>query len=167
MKSRIKSRHLQTVECTGTQRLPWFYGCDWLSEFHRCQDNEKNGADYLLAAKCNHGSLEEGVKCVGSALDAFSHCCGRFPRACPRTVRTRLCVYGSPLINSLYLPCSCIIALHVSQTARVLRFLFSMIPFHSYSANRVFSIRMWCITARLSAPHPSQCLILSLCTSVG
>ena len=35
--------------------------------------------------------------CVGSALGALPHFCGRFPRACPRTVLTCLHVHGSPL----------------------------------------------------------------------
>ena len=34
---------------------------------------------------------------VGSALGALPHFCGRFPRACPRTVLTCLHVHGSPL----------------------------------------------------------------------
>ena len=38
---------------------------------------------------------------VGSALDALPHCCGRFPKACPRTVLTRLHVHGSPLHHNL------------------------------------------------------------------
>lgn len=46
------------------------------------QDNEKDRNRKLL---------------VGSALGALPHFCGRFPRACPRTVLTCLHVHGSPL----------------------------------------------------------------------
>nr|WP_288150884.1 hypothetical protein [Phocaeicola sartorii] len=44
---------------------------------------------------------EAELKNVGSALDALPHCCGRFPKACPRTVLTRLHVHGSPLHHNL------------------------------------------------------------------
>ena len=97
----------------------------------------------------------------------MSYCYDRFSRACPRTVRTPLDVYGSPLINALYFSCSCIFALQLGHTARVFRFLFSIILFHSYSFDRVLSVRTWCITVGLSTPQSSQRLVLSLSTNVG
>ena len=48
--------------------------------------------------KQNSPILDDEVrKFVGSALGALPHFCGRFPRACPRTVLTCLHVHGSPL----------------------------------------------------------------------
>ena len=48
-----------------------------------------------------HSDLLSDQILVGSALDALPHCCGRFPKACPRTVLTRLHVHGSPLHHNL------------------------------------------------------------------
>ena len=40
---------------------------------------------------------------VGSAMGALPPFGGRFPIACPRTVRASLPAYGSPLVMSVYL----------------------------------------------------------------
>lgn len=53
---------------------------------------------YELVLSMSYRLIYETVLLVGSALGALSSCDGRFPRACPRTVRTSLPVYGSPLV---------------------------------------------------------------------
>lgn len=57
----------------------------------------------VLLGKCTGISFVDStpLRVVGSALDALPHCCGRFPKACPRTVLTRLHVHGSPLHHNL------------------------------------------------------------------
>ena len=57
--------------------------------------------------------------CVGSANNAFPLYSGRFSFACPRTVLTRLHVYGSPSVTSSYLTHFWIFALHSAYTTKV------------------------------------------------
>ena len=56
---------------------------------------------------------------VGSANNAFPLYSGRFSFACPRTVLTRLHVYGSPSVTSSYLTHLWIFALHSAHTTKV------------------------------------------------
>lgn len=62
----------------------------------------------IVGKHCKHQSKEQIIKTlsdvlenVGSTRDAIPHFCGWFPRVCPRTVRTCLHVYGSPLVSTL------------------------------------------------------------------
>ena len=56
---------------------------------------------------------------VGSANNAFPLYSGRFSLTCPRTVLTRLHVYGSPSVTSSYLTHLWIFALHSAHTTKV------------------------------------------------
>ena len=56
---------------------------------------------------------------VGSANNAFPLYSGRFSLTCPRTVLTRLHVYGSPSVTSFYLSQLWIFALHSAHTTKV------------------------------------------------
>lgn len=56
---------------------------------------------------------------VGSANNAFPLYSGRFSFTCPRTVLTRLHVYGSPSVTSSYLTHLWIFALHSAHTTKV------------------------------------------------
>lgn len=59
----------------------------------------QNGYNAIQRANLAIRSIGEAPidEVVGSALGALPHFCGRFPRACPRTVLTCLHVHGSPL----------------------------------------------------------------------
>lgn len=56
---------------------------------------------------------------VGSVNNAFPLYSGRFSFICPRTVLTRLHVYGSPSVTSFYLSQLWIFALHSAHTTKV------------------------------------------------
>lgn len=56
---------------------------------------------------------------VGSVNNAFPLYSGRFSLTCPRTVLTRLHVYGSPSVTSSYLTHLWIFALHSAHTTKV------------------------------------------------
>ena len=64
-------------------------------------------------------SVSFGWLFVGSANNAFPLYSGRFSFTCPRTVLTRLHVYGSPSVTSSYLSHLWIFALHSAQTTKV------------------------------------------------
>ena len=63
--------------------------------------------------------LSSGRWFVGSANNAFPLYSGRFSLTCPRTVLTRLHVYGSPSVTSSYLTHLWIFALHSAHTTKV------------------------------------------------
>ena len=60
---------------------------------------------------------------VGSANNAFPLYSGRFSLTCPRTVLTRLHVYGSPSVTSSYLTHLWIFALHSAHTTKVFLYI--------------------------------------------
>lgn len=95
----------------------WRLPASWPS-FVSCQGLS---SAWLQGCRRSNGnrSLPSCWSLVGSANNAFPLYSGRFSFTCPRTVLTRLHVYGSPSVTSSYLTHLWIFALHSAHTTKV------------------------------------------------
>ena len=99
---------------------------------------------------------------VGSVNNAFPLYSGRFSSTCPRTVLTRLHVYGSPSVTSFYLSQLWIFALHSAHTTKVFLCIWSILRSRSFLPFNFLRVRTWCITISPCLPHSSHVFVVSL-----